>query len=369
MRVVQAIPKLFFLAYILFRLTAKPTAGYLDVLLLLVIAAVQTFKERFSPGRWINYAAVLVIGAASMYDPIFAVLFCVVLYDMVLVKDHWALLLPAAGLIYFLHPGPHFPLYLLIAPLSGWAAYVLLQLKTKTEASRQYADAERRLRYALEQTKTRLVRSSEEAARLAETTERNRIAREIHDHAGHKLAAVLIQLQAALTLREKNPDKFQSMMDRAVQGLSEAMDLIRDTVHRLKPAQKTGVEYLQEVMRNFSFCPVDFSFTGDFGRVSSVQMEILATNIKEALTNASKHSQATHIVIRVDIRQPYLRLYIKDNGEGSKTIREGLGLSGMRERVKAAGGSFSADGTEGFVIVCLLPMEEGVSFLEHINRG
>lgn len=56
-------------------------------------------------------------------------------------------------------------------------------------------------------------------------------------------------------------------------------------------------------------------------------MEMLCSNIKEALTNAAKHSRATKVEISIETNERYVRLYIRDNGVGCASVKEGLGLS------------------------------------------
>jgi signal transduction histidine kinase len=97
-------------------------------------------------------------------------------------------------------------------------------------------------------------------------------------------------------------------------------------------------------------------------------METIVTNIKEALTNITKYSSATKAYISIEVNEKYIRLYIKDNGVGSKKIKEGLGLSGMRERVRNVGGSISISSEDGFLIVCIIPIDsKGGKIFETTN--
>ncbi len=60
----------------------------------------------------------------------------------------------------------------------------------------------------------------------------------------------------------------------------------------------------------------------------------------------------------MDIHERIIRLYIKDNGAGCSHVRESLGLSGMKERVRNAGGHITITPTGGFMIVCILPRDD-----------
>ncbi|MNN73127.1 Sensor histidine kinase ComP [compost metagenome] len=128
------------------------------------------------------------------------------------------------------------------------------------------------------------------------------------------------------------------MLTGAVSGLSDALGLLRDTVHNLKPKQELGIEFIKQIIESFRFCQVDFRFTGDIQTLKPDSLELVINVIKEGMTNASKHSKASHMDIRLDITEKYIRLMLRDNGVGCRNIRDGLGLSGMRERFRNMGG-------------------------------
>jgi signal transduction histidine kinase len=168
----------------------------------------------------------------------------------------------------------------------------------------------------------------------------------------------LIQLQAAYKLYDRDGEKSRVILKKSIEGLSESVTLLRDTVHSIKLNENLGVEYLKKIIDNFSFCPVDIQFNGDFNKIPPNHMEILGTNIKEALTNASKYSKASKVEIKIDSNEMFTRLYIKDNGIGCDKIKEGLGLSGMEERIRNIGGTMSVSSDNGFLIVCIIPKDD-----------
>ncbi|MNI76229.1 Signal transduction histidine-protein kinase/phosphatase DegS [compost metagenome] len=112
---------------------------------------------------------------------------------------------------------------------------------------------------------------------------------------------------------------------------------------------------------------MDFRFTGDIQTLKPDSLELVINVIKEGMTNASKHSKASHMDIRLDITEKYIRLMLRDNGVGCRNIRDGLGLSGMRERFRNMGGTFTAGGEDGFTVVGVIPGEKGGRILENRN--
>lgn len=219
-------------------------------------------------------------------------------------------------------------------------------------------DEERRLRYNLERAQNELVNSKKEIEHMTEIRERNRIAHEIHDNIGHSIAGIIFQIEAARRTVKKDAEKTEEILKLCSGKLSEALELTRNTVHNIRTDKRTGIDVIEKIIKDFKFCPVDFQHSGDFGRVPSLNLNVLEANIMEYLTNASKYSMATNINIRIDITNRNIRLYYKDNGVGCRDIRENLGLTGIRSRVRDIGGTVSIDGKDGFLIVCNLPVRD-----------
>jgi signal transduction histidine kinase len=352
---VKSIIKWIYLAYIVVTLVMNKETGFVEVILVLLVTALNVFKHKYYDRRLITCIYTLVILAGAYFQKDIGILLCMSVYDFVYEEMYPAAAAAAIVLAYIFRNDEHVLLYVMLAGLSGLLGFVLSSASARTGKYKILLDNERRLRYELENTKNRLLSSIKETQRLAEVNERNRIAREIHDSAGHMIAGILIQLQALRKLGTGDPERFNSILDGSINALSEALTMLRDTVYRLKPNESLGVDYIRSIIDNFGYCPVDFMFIGDFSTLPTSQVELLAANIKEALTNISRHSDAGRVTINIDINEKFTRLYIKDDGKGCKVIHEGMGLSGMRERVANAGGTLSVDGSNGFTIICVLP--------------
>lgn len=369
MKVIKYSAKLLFLFYMVIELSIEKKVSLSAIVPLLVVIAINIFKERYYNSAVIELFSFLAVLAGTVVEPVFGILFCIPVFDLIYRKAYiWVVPVIAAS-IYFLYECNIFILILLSMSLCGFGAFVLRYAEDKEKKYMASLDEERRLRYELEQTKTRLVNSSREIAYLAEIKERNRIARGIHDNIGHSIAGILMQLQASYKLYDKDMPKSREILSKSIVGLSNSLDVLRDTVHNIRPREILGVDYIKGIIDEYNFCPVDFKFTGDFNKLPVNHLEIMGTNIKEALTNASKHSGASKVTIVIDINEKFSRLYIKDDGKGCKVVKEGLGLSGMKERVWNAGGTISVSSENGFLIVCLIPRDnnEGSVIFEGAN--
>ncbi|MCX8128726.1 MAG: sensor histidine kinase [Clostridia bacterium] len=351
--------KSLFLIYVIIYFSMHGLVSYGEILVTMLIAAVNIYKERLYDSAALVIISFGLICTAVHYNDSLGILFGITAFDLVTKRMYVGLIPLTAAIPYFLLDKPNFVLIVMIAIVSGLFAYVIQYSEVKEKKYKAILDEERRLRYELETAKMKLLNSTRDIAYLAEVRERNRIARDIHDNIGHSIAGILIQLQAAYKLFDRDGQKSKGIMKKSIDSLAEAVTLLRDTVHNIKPREILGAEYIKSIIDEFGFCPIDFQFSGDFGSISPNYMEILATNIKEALTNASKHSKASSVNIKIDINEKFVRLYIKDNGVGCSKMKEGLGISGMKERAANVGGTISLDSSDGFMIVCLMPAEIG----------
>lgn len=348
--------KVIFFSYLILELIKN---GHIDekiVFVILLNAAISIIKERFSSSAYINVFQFICVTFGAFIDSNFIILYIINVFDFVYELKYLGIVPVVVAVIYFSKYN-NYSIYVYLI-ICGFFAYVLKQKEQKEKIYKNTFDNERKLRYELESAKAQLLNSSREAVYIAEIKERNRIARDIHDNIGHSIAGILMKLQVAYKLYGKDDDKAKEALKSCIEGLSNSLTVLRDTVHNIKPKDNLGIEYITKVIDNFKFCTVELSHSGNFNMLSPDLLEIVTTNIKEALTNAAKYSNASKINIDIDINNKYLRLYIKDNGTGCIKIKEGLGLSGMRDRVKNAGGSISINGENGFLIVCVIPVNK-----------
>lgn len=357
-----------FLVYIIGQLVINNNVTFFEVALILIITAANIYKEKYYNSILITLVEFVLITLIGKLNPSFLFLYGLLAYDIFYQRIYLGLIPLSIGGFYYLNL-EYIPFFLLIIGISGVFGYLKGAYEEKERTFLESYDKERRYRYELEQAKAKLMNSSLEVAHIAEIKERNRIAREIHDNVGHSIAGILMQLQASYKLSGKDDKKANELLKKSIDELSNSLTIIRDTVHNIKPLENMGIEYIKSVIDNYSFCDIDFKYSGDFNNLSANLLQIIHTNIKEALTNISKHSNATSVNITIDINERFVRLYIKDNGVGCRKVIEGLGISGMKERVNNIGGSISISSDNGFLIVCVIPRElkEGAGIFEDTN--
>lgn len=211
-----------------------------------------------------------------------------------------------------------------------------------------------------------LQESQDNEVYIATLKERNRIAREIHDNVGHLLSRSILQVGALLTITDDNTTK--PILENLNHSLNTAMDSIRNSVHDLHDESIHLEPALQEVVNNFSFCPVKLEYDAGKKIPKNIKYCFLAI-AKEGLHNIEKHSNATHAQIIVREHPGFYQLLIEDNGniipDNPQLPNKGIGLANMQSRVDALHGIFRIQTDEGFRIFISIPKEENLESSNH----
>jgi signal transduction histidine kinase len=355
----QHLFKSIFFIYMIIKLAEGKSVGYIEISIVLVFAALNIIRHKYIDSIYLLMVEYLLITFGITVNPYFSAFYGLLCYDLVAKKKYPGIILVAGSILYFMEIDKIVDLFFIIG-ICSMLSFMNSQNKTKKELLRISFDKERKYSNELEISKRKLMNATEETVHIAEIKERNRIARELHDNIGHSIAGVLMILQASNKLYGKDDLKAKELLEKSISSLSEALALIKNTIYNIKPKDELGIEYISEIVKNFSFCKVDFKYSGNFNNLAAGYLEILSTNIKEALTNASKYSRATKVEIALSKNDNFIRLLIKDNGVGCLKINESMGLSGMKERIKNIGGSISINGENGFTIVCIIPLKREV---------
>ena len=182
----------------------------------------------------------------------------------------------------------------------------------------------------------------EESAR---DQERLRLARELHDVAGHKLTA--LKLNLALLQREADVDRVKTL-GTASQLAGELLGDLRGVVAQLR--QHEGMDLSQAIAALVAPLPrphIAVDLADDARAADVAQAEAVVRVAQEALTNIVRHAGATAATLRLTRDGDALLLRIADDGIGMLSPRAGNGLTGMRERVEALGGTLDVTSTAG----------------------
>ncbi|WP_213285790.1 histidine kinase [Bradyrhizobium sp. sGM-13] len=225
----------------------------------------------------------------------------------------------------------------------------------------------------------RLAQSMEERAALTRrlleirSDERRALARELHDEFGQNLTAILAFANTIEATSARETDRSEVAQDARMisQATHRIMACLRDTLNRLRhpPAEELGLEVcLVDLVdswrsRNATQPMIQLDLKGDLADVRGAVAATAYRVAQECLTNSLRHSSARVIVLRIERRtgvENALLVHVEDDGGGdaAKLARSpGFGLTGIRERVTALGGSLSiADANRGVSVAATIPL-------------
>ncbi|MFG1606554.1 sensor histidine kinase [Actinoplanes sp. NPDC049265] len=219
----------------------------------------------------------------------------------------------------------------------GWAMAVTAGLW------RRYADARRRA-----------------AVELARRTERLALARDLHDVAGHHLTGLVLQAQVAQLTPAADPAAALAGIEAAG---SEALASLRQVVRLLRDDRPGALE---ELIESFPGTGVRARLDRPDGPLPAgwpPEISVAVYRIvQEALTNVARHARdAREVVVTLAHDRRTVLLRIADDGQPGAVSDGGVGLTGMRERAAALGGTLTAGpGTPaGWVVEAAFPAPEG----------
>jgi glucose-6-phosphate-specific signal transduction histidine kinase len=203
--------------------------------------------------------------------------------------------------------------------------------------------------------------------------ERRALARELHDEFGQNLTAILAFANTIEAASAKAQDRGDVAQDARMisQATLHIMACLRGTLNRLRhpPAEELGLEAslinLVDSWRsqNAAQPTIQLDLKGDFADVRGTVAATAYRVAQECLTNSLRHSAAREIVLRIERRtgvENALLVRVEDDGGGdaAKVAQSaGFGLTGIRERVTALGGSLSiARARRGLSVAATIPL-------------
>ncbi|MFC4809349.1 sensor histidine kinase [Paenibacillus sp. GCM10023250] len=183
--------------------------------------------------------------------------------------------------------------------------------------------------------------------------ERIRIAREIHDTVGHKLTALLVQMQAARKLSRIDPQRSEQTYAECESLIRASLQEIRLSVRAIRdePIRSTSLqERLAELAREFTkWAEVHTTLEVEGSPVALPgDLQLTAYRIaQESLTNAQKHGHARNAEIVLAFADGGFSLRIRNDGEAPAELKPGFGLINMQERVREWNGDVQVGAAPG----------------------
>ena len=210
------------------------------------------------------------------------------------------------------------------------------------------------------------------ARRLAVETERNRIARDIHDTVAQSLFGIVYSLDACINMLPAKAEEVKNELIELRSLANNAHDEVRRSIFDLWPSALTMELFMADLTNYVGSCcrprpfSIIFSNNGDFNLLSSGAKRTVYRMAQEALANSARHSGAQSARLCLTVTDDEVYLVVSDEGKGfdpevalsRSQSREHFGLRGMQERARAMGGDceISSQPNAGARIMINLPI-------------
>jgi signal transduction histidine kinase len=224
------------------------------------------------------------------------------------------------------------------------------------------------LYHELQTANEQLQEYADMSERMAQTRERNRLAREIHDTLGHTLTGIAMGIDACMALIDVSPEQTKVQLEKLSNASREGIKDIRRSVNELRPdalerlSLEVAIRKMITDMSQMSDVQIYFETDERDLRFDEDEENAIYRVIQESITNAVRHGEAKKIWITMKKEDGEILLVIRDNGKGCKEIKNGFGTKHIRERIEMLRGTVSFDGRNGFTVTARIPIRWGEKY-------
>jgi signal transduction histidine kinase len=174
---------------------------------------------------------------------------------------------------------------------------------------------------------------------------RRRIERDLHDGTQQQLVSLMLDVR---TVQAAAPPELEGELSRIAEQVTGVLNRVREISHGIHPAilSEGGLTPALKALARRSAVPVELDL--GTGRRLPDQVEVAAYYaVSEALANTVKHARARAVHVELDTLDTLVRLAIRDDGIGGADPARGSGLTGLRDRIEAVGGTFDMTSPAG----------------------
>ncbi|MEE3468132.1 MAG: histidine kinase [Eubacterium sp.] len=330
--------------------------GYTEPVAVGLGLVVVSIVVQLLSGTWMAAVLLFVVCGVAGWIPMVFCALPLLMYEALWEKK-WYLVLPSL-LVFRNGVDALLPAQYVIALAGAGVAFLLYLVTSRSEEAAErfhtLRDELAEKNEMLASQNERLTEAQNNEVHLATLRERNRIAREIHDNVGHMLTRSLLQ-SGALLVANKD-EKLREPLEELRDTLDQAMTSIRESVHDLHDESIDLQAVIQDHLRTAEHLfQTELTYTVGDTMPSTVKL-CMAGVVKEAVSNAVKHSNGDTLSVRLGEKPGVYELEIRDNGSNARIGGTGIGLSNMRERVEEVRGSIRFDASaSGFTVIVGVP--------------
>ncbi|MGN0612401.1 MAG: sensor histidine kinase [Porcipelethomonas sp.] len=288
--------------------------------------------------------------------------FPTVIYELMRDKNRYIRLsaIPVILLSFFRVDFPDCAAVFAISMISAVLSFRTAAMEAGKDELIRLRDASEENRLLLTEKNRYLISGRDNEVNLAVLSERNRIAREIHDNVGHMLSRTLLQM-GALGVINKD-ENIKPYLDEINSSLNNAMTSIRESVHNLHDDSVCLSSTIKEIIK-----PLEENYTVkldmDISENASREVKFCFIGIiKEAVSNILRHSSGDSVAIALREHPAFYQAWVEDNGKNTSAVKEGgIGLENMKTRAEKLGGIFQySSKKDSFRIFVSIPKEKNI---------
>lgn len=206
----------------------------------------------------------------------------------------------------------------------------------------------------------------EDREQMAVISDRDRIARDLHDVVIQRLFATGLHMQS---IRSAAPtDELRERIDQSVKDLDQTIRDIRGTIFELQTRPRSSLrtevrDLIREMIPILGFAPSVHTEGPVDGTLEPEVQTQMVTVLREALTNVAQHAEAKQVSVHLQVTPTHLRVKVADDGHGIPDDRHERGLRNVRRRAVLLGGSLDLWPNEpsGTIFVWSVPHDRGVT--------
>jgi signal transduction histidine kinase len=254
---------------------------------------------------------------------------------------------------------------------SDWAHVLYLSWSVVAFLAGKAVRDRRDLLAGLRERNRQLEETREEEALRRVAEERVRIARDLHDIVAHNIAGISLQAATGAHVADAHPDQAREALLSIKDASRQTLDELRTTLHLLREGEDAaplaptpGLDELDDLIAAViaNGVPTTLEVLGDVSTVPDAVAGAAFRIIQESLTNVMRHAGPASATVVVDQIGDGLNIRIDDDGRGASANVDGPaghGISGMRERALALGGTVEAGPRPGggFRVRAWLPLD------------
>jgi len=191
----------------------------------------------------------------------------------------------------------------------------------------------------------------------AQESERQRLARQMHDGPAQALSNFILQAEIAMRLLSVDVEQARDELNSLKASAMRTFQKVRNFIFELRPMMLDDLGLIPTIRRyaesfkEQSGMEMNLMVSGTESRLEPYIEVMVFRALQELLGNAARHSHATMIKVYVDVGDSLIKVSVDDNGKGFDTEKleqeKSLGLKIIRDRVEILGGSFDIDASLG----------------------